>query len=213
MGLLLKDNTQVFDFDYWGYASLRQVSYLVNHVHLNFCSALEATEGRLSKGVVGLLLHTCNARLNWSCPCSRPSSSAKLSESQKDVVCSFLMSSAYRVNLAATNYKCSEHWRAVTRLLGDQDLGFGQNVFWWSDPCVLLPFREAESFKEQGNAYYAKKDYNEAYNYYTKAIGESSWWWWSLLNTVSKSQSWLLISKYTSRVSNSTCWMEAFCCL
>lgn len=37
-------------------------------------------------------------------------------------------------------------------------------------------FREAESFKEQGNAYYAKKDYNEAYNYYTKAIGESGWW-------------------------------------
>lgn len=30
--------------------------------------------------------------------------------------------------------------------------------------------REAESFKEQGNAYYAKKDYHEAYNYYTKAI-------------------------------------------
>ncbi|XP_063485106.1 dnaJ homolog subfamily C member 7 isoform X5 [Symphalangus syndactylus] len=30
--------------------------------------------------------------------------------------------------------------------------------------------REAETFKEQGNAYYAKKDYNEAYNYYTKAI-------------------------------------------
>ncbi|ETE69826.1 DnaJ-like subfamily C member 7, partial [Ophiophagus hannah] len=29
---------------------------------------------------------------------------------------------------------------------------------------------EAESFKEQGNAFYAKKDYNEAYNYYTKAI-------------------------------------------
>lgn len=38
----------------------------------------------------------------------------------------------------------------------------------------LLPFREAESFKERGNAYYAKKDYNEAYNYYTKAIGENS---------------------------------------
>lgn len=37
---------------------------------------------------------------------------------------------------------------------------------------VLVPCREAESFKEQGNAYYAKKDYNEAYNYYTKAIGE-----------------------------------------
>ncbi|XP_074915870.1 dnaJ homolog subfamily C member 7 isoform X2 [Chelonoidis abingdonii] len=33
-----------------------------------------------------------------------------------------------------------------------------------------LKKREAESFKEQGNAYYAKKDYNEAYNYYTKAI-------------------------------------------
>ncbi|XP_061447030.1 dnaJ homolog subfamily C member 7 isoform X2 [Rhineura floridana] len=30
--------------------------------------------------------------------------------------------------------------------------------------------REAESFKEQGNAFYAKKDYNEAFNYYTKAI-------------------------------------------
>lgn len=40
---------------------------------------------------------------------------------------------------------------------------------------VFLPFREAESFKEQGNAYYAKKDYNEAYNYYTKAIGEKRW--------------------------------------
>jgi len=40
---------------------------------------------------------------------------------------------------------------------------------------VFLPFREAESFKEQGNAYYAKKDYNEAYNYYTKAIGEDGW--------------------------------------
>uniref|UniRef100_A0A8D0LLE8 DnaJ homolog subfamily C member 7 n=1 Tax=Sus scrofa TaxID=9823 RepID=A0A8D0LLE8_PIG len=37
-----------------------------------------------------------------------------------------------------------------------------------SHPSVLL--LEAESFKEQGNAYYAKKDYNEAYNYYTKAI-------------------------------------------
>uniref|UniRef100_A0A667YEL7 DnaJ homolog subfamily C member 7 n=1 Tax=Myripristis murdjan TaxID=586833 RepID=A0A667YEL7_9TELE len=30
--------------------------------------------------------------------------------------------------------------------------------------------REAEGFKEQGNAYYIKKDYSEAYNYYTKAI-------------------------------------------
>uniref|UniRef100_A0A668RJV9 J domain-containing protein n=1 Tax=Oreochromis aureus TaxID=47969 RepID=A0A668RJV9_OREAU len=30
--------------------------------------------------------------------------------------------------------------------------------------------REAESFKEQGNAFYVKKDYAEAFNYYTKAI-------------------------------------------
>ncbi|XP_048870801.1 dnaJ homolog subfamily C member 7-like [Brienomyrus brachyistius] len=31
--------------------------------------------------------------------------------------------------------------------------------------------REAEGFKEQGNAFYIKKDYSEAFNYYTKAIG------------------------------------------
>uniref|UniRef100_A0A8C2HVE3 DnaJ homolog subfamily C member 7 n=1 Tax=Cyprinus carpio TaxID=7962 RepID=A0A8C2HVE3_CYPCA len=31
--------------------------------------------------------------------------------------------------------------------------------------------REAEVFKEQGNAYYVKKDYAEAFNFYTKAIG------------------------------------------
>ncbi|KFO28527.1 DnaJ like protein subfamily C member 7 [Fukomys damarensis] len=37
-------------------------------------------------------------------------------------------------------------------------------------PRVPGPDGEAESFKEQGNAYYAKKDYHEAYNYYTKAI-------------------------------------------
>ncbi|PNI33952.1 DNAJC7 isoform 2, partial [Pan troglodytes] len=36
--------------------------------------------------------------------------------------------------------------------------------------CFPGTNREAETFKEQGNAYYAKKDYNEAYNYYTKAI-------------------------------------------
>ncbi|CAB1337835.1 unnamed protein product, partial [Coregonus sp. 'balchen'] len=29
---------------------------------------------------------------------------------------------------------------------------------------------EAEGFKEQGNACYVKKDYSEAFNYYTKAI-------------------------------------------
>ncbi|KAK5906012.1 hypothetical protein CgunFtcFv8_001915 [Champsocephalus gunnari] len=33
--------------------------------------------------------------------------------------------------------------------------------------------REAEGFKEQGNAFYSKKDYSEAFNYYTKAIGAS----------------------------------------
>ena len=40
---------------------------------------------------------------------------------------------------------------------------------------VLYPFTlpsEAEGFKEQGNAFYVKKDYSEAFNYYTKAIGE-----------------------------------------
>lgn len=30
--------------------------------------------------------------------------------------------------------------------------------------------REAEAYKEKGNAFYVQKDYNEAYNYYTKAI-------------------------------------------
>lgn len=30
--------------------------------------------------------------------------------------------------------------------------------------------REAESLKEKGNANYVKKDYNEAYNYYTKDL-------------------------------------------
>lgn len=33
-------------------------------------------------------------------------------------------------------------------------------------------YRQAEGFKEQGNAFYSKKDYSEAFNYYTKAIGE-----------------------------------------
>lgn len=39
--------------------------------------------------------------------------------------------------------------------------------------CSVSNFdhREAEGFKEQGNAFYVKKDYAEAYNYYTKAIG------------------------------------------
>lgn len=31
---------------------------------------------------------------------------------------------------------------------------------------------EAEGFKEKGNVFYSKKDYSEAFNYYTKAIGE-----------------------------------------
>ncbi|XP_049419489.1 dnaJ homolog subfamily C member 7-like [Epinephelus fuscoguttatus] len=33
--------------------------------------------------------------------------------------------------------------------------------------------RQAEGFKEQGNAFYSKKDYSEAFNYYTKAIDAS----------------------------------------
>ncbi|CAK6956657.1 dnaJ homolog subfamily C member 7-like [Scomber scombrus] len=33
--------------------------------------------------------------------------------------------------------------------------------------------REAEGFKEQGNAFYIKKEYSEAFNYYTKAIDAS----------------------------------------
>lgn len=37
-----------------------------------------------------------------------------------------------------------------------------------------LLHREAEGFKEQGNAFYIKKDYAEAFNYYTKAIGKYS---------------------------------------
>lgn len=37
--------------------------------------------------------------------------------------------------------------------------------------CVCGLPREAEGYKEQGNAYYVKKDYSEAFNYYTKAIG------------------------------------------
>lgn len=42
--------------------------------------------------------------------------------------------------------------------------------------CCVSNFkhREAEGFKEQGNAFYLKKDYAEAYNYYTKAIGNLS---------------------------------------
>uniref|UniRef100_A0A3Q3B3Z7 DnaJ homolog subfamily C member 7 n=1 Tax=Kryptolebias marmoratus TaxID=37003 RepID=A0A3Q3B3Z7_KRYMA len=36
--------------------------------------------------------------------------------------------------------------------------------------CVSLRSSQAEGFKEQGNAYYSKKDYSEAFNYYTKAI-------------------------------------------
>uniref|UniRef100_A0A4W3H886 DnaJ homolog subfamily C member 7 n=1 Tax=Callorhinchus milii TaxID=7868 RepID=A0A4W3H886_CALMI len=38
------------------------------------------------------------------------------------------------------------------------------------DVLLCTSRKEAELFKEQGNAFYAKKDYNEAYNYYTKAI-------------------------------------------
>lgn len=39
---------------------------------------------------------------------------------------------------------------------------------------LLFSLREAEGFKDQGNAFYVKKDYSEAFNYYTKAIGENA---------------------------------------
>lgn len=45
---------------------------------------------------------------------------------------------------------------------------FALNLF--VSACPLL-HREAEGFKELGNAFYIKKDYAEAFNYYTKAIG------------------------------------------
>uniref|UniRef100_A0A7N6AJC7 J domain-containing protein n=1 Tax=Anabas testudineus TaxID=64144 RepID=A0A7N6AJC7_ANATE len=35
---------------------------------------------------------------------------------------------------------------------------------------VYSAMLQAEGFKEQGNAFYSKKDYSEAFNYYTKAI-------------------------------------------
>lgn len=41
--------------------------------------------------------------------------------------------------------------------------------------CFILLLtlnREAEGFKEQGNAFYIQKDYAEAFSYYTKAIGK-----------------------------------------
>lgn len=39
--------------------------------------------------------------------------------------------------------------------------------------CFGFPLSsQAEIFKEQGNAYYSKKDYPAAFNYYTKAIGK-----------------------------------------
>uniref|UniRef100_A0A6Q2WS52 DnaJ homolog subfamily C member 7 n=1 Tax=Esox lucius TaxID=8010 RepID=A0A6Q2WS52_ESOLU len=41
---------------------------------------------------------------------------------------------------------------------------------WSLDQKALPGHAEAESFKEQGNAYYIKKDYSEAFEYYTKAI-------------------------------------------
>lgn len=74
---------------------------------------------------------------------------------------------------------------------------------------VLLPCREAESFKEQGNVYYAKKDYNEAYNYYTKAIGESDLGVvMALLNPVPENQNrlWMKCMEYQwNGAASSTC--------
>lgn len=77
----------------------------------------------------------------------------------------------HRGNLAATSFKRSAAREGYTEVAWGSNGPVCSGAH--SSSNVLLPFREAESFKEQGNAYYAKKDYNEAYNYYTKAIGES----------------------------------------
>lgn len=104
----------------------------------------------------------------------------------------FLMHRVYRGNLAATSYKHFE--QGCLGLKCSVMVRICPDAQFLPRRGVLLPFREAESFKEQGNAYYAKKDYNEAYNYYTKAIGENSWEYKLLLSTTSKTQSWLLIA-------------------
>lgn len=53
-------------------------------------------------------------------------------------------------------------------------LNFHLTFFLTVCPFCSLLHREAEGFKEQGNAFYIKKDYAEAFNYYTKAIGNYS---------------------------------------
>lgn len=72
-----------------------------------------------------------------------------------------------------------ESFATVSASLGLPPGGLSQSVALFGRVLLPLPrsdvlfsCREAESFKEQGNAFYAKKDYHEAYNYYTKAIGE-----------------------------------------
>uniref|UniRef100_A0A8B9RFS1 DnaJ homolog subfamily C member 7 n=1 Tax=Astyanax mexicanus TaxID=7994 RepID=A0A8B9RFS1_ASTMX len=44
---------------------------------------------------------------------------------------------------------------------------------WSYSTMETLHSKEAETFKEKGNAFYVKKDYSEAFNYYTKAIDAS----------------------------------------
>lgn len=60
-------------------------------------------------------------------------------------------------------------------------LGFGISILVVKVPAKtssltfalpLSPLSKAEGFKEQGNVFYSKKDYSEAFNYYTKAIGK-----------------------------------------
>ncbi|MEE6513305.1 hypothetical protein FKM82_020859 [Ascaphus truei] len=42
------------------------------------------------------------------------------------------------------------------------------------DMCMDELEREAETFKEHGNMLYSKKDYSQAYSYYTQAIAMRS---------------------------------------
>lgn len=44
-----------------------------------------------------------------------------------------------------------------------------------------LSYRQAEVFKEQGNIFYSQKEYSDAFNCYTKAIGKHKCFSWLIL--------------------------------
>uniref|UniRef100_A0A8B9LB14 DnaJ homolog subfamily C member 7 n=1 Tax=Astyanax mexicanus TaxID=7994 RepID=A0A8B9LB14_ASTMX len=58
---------------------------------------------------------------------------------------------------------------SLERILADND---NKNSIHYVDKRIGAPAHswEAEGYKEQGNAFYIKKEYSEAFNYYTKAI-------------------------------------------